>query len=134
MLMISILFSQDGYFKQLSGVMKFKEFLIDINSNSLIKCIFTNQYRLNLILNFICYDDERVYNELVEQIYPEFYKFENSLFNIIDIDNQKKVMEIIYKLICSNRQKLSFILDNELLEQIKSEFKEEFPLNYKENY
>ena len=70
----------------------------------------------------------------MEQIYPEFYKFENSLFNIIDIDNQKKVMEIIYKLICSNRQKLSFILDNELLEQIKSEFKEEFPLNYKENY
>jgi hypothetical protein len=96
--------------------------------------MFLNKVRLSLILSFISYEDEISYKEIVEQMNPEFYRLENSLFNIIDIDNQKKVMEIIYKLVCSSKEKLSLIFDNELLEQIKSEFLEEFPINYKENY
>ena len=51
----------------------------------------------------------------------------------MEIDVQKMVMTIIYKLICNNKENSSFFLDNELLEEINEDFDKEFPIFYKEN-
>ena len=90
-------------------------------------------HRLCQIIDYICYDEERIYYELIEQQYTNFFRCENSLFNLLELDIQKKVMSIIFKLICNNKENSSFILEQELLNEINTDFNKEFPLNFKEN-
>ena len=85
-----------------------------------------------MIIDYLSYDDAIIYSGIFEQLYIEFYKIENGLFNLLEFDVQKQVMTIIYKVILSNKENVEIGLDNELLDELTKDFNSEFPFNFKE--
>ena len=83
--------------------------------------------RLNLILSFVSFDENVVYEDICVYLYDDVPKIERNVFNSLELDDQKYVLnKVIYPLIISERDMLNQCLNNELLDALKEEIRSKY--------